>query len=335
MKVLVTGGTGFVGRHLVRKLVERGEEVRCLVRRGSAGSAVERMGAEVATGDITHYESVLDAARGIDVVYHCAAKVGVGGVRSEFYLVNVEGTNYVLKACEHAGVGRLVHVSTQSVTFDHTSKHHADESTPYPSRFRDLYSETKALGEREVLSAAKAGRVRAVAIRPTWVWGPGDTTILPSIAKAARLRMLMLLDGGRAKVSTSYVENVCDCLILGAMSEVSGEAFFVTDDEDIATREFLEKMAGAVGFPPPRMSAPYGLVYALAGVAERIQALLSPNNEPLMSRYGIALLGRNLTFSCEKAKRMLGYRAGVSIDEGMQRLKKWVEELGGVAKLIA
>jgi nucleoside-diphosphate-sugar epimerase len=293
------------------------------------------MGAELATGDITHYESLLDAARGMDVVYHCAAKVGVGGSRSEFHLVNVEGTSYVLKACEHTGVGRLAYVSTQSVTFDHTSKHNADESTPYPSRYRDYYSETKALAEREVLAAAKAGRVRAVAVRPTWVWGPGDTTILPSIAKAARLRMLALLNGGRARVSTSYVENVCDCLILGATSDLSAEAFFVTDDEDIATREFLEKMAGAVGFPPPRVSAPYGLVYAVAGVAEKVQAFLSPNSEPLMSRYGIALLGRNLTFSCEKAKRMLGYKAGVSIDEGMRRLKKWIEEIGGVGRLIA
>ncbi|RJP22381.1 MAG: NAD-dependent epimerase/dehydratase family protein [Candidatus Abyssobacteria bacterium SURF_5] len=330
MKALVTGGAGFMGKHLVRKLIEQGDSVRCLVRRTSRKAPLAEMGAALADGDITHYESVLEAAKGIDIVYHAAALVGMGRSRTEFYLANVEGTRNVLKACETAGIGRLVYVSTQSVTFDFTDKYNADETTPYPPRYKDHYSETKALAEREVLEAAKSGRVSAVAVRPTWVWGPGDTTIMPIMAKLAHRRQLFLIGGGRAETSTSYVENVCDCLILaGRNMKISGEAFFVTDDERITAREFITKMADAAGFPHPKISIPYSVAYASAAVAEKLHSLTSSKSEPLMTRYGIALTGRNLTFSCEKAKSMLGYRPAVTIDEGMRRLSNWVHLSGG------
>ena len=336
MKALVTGGTGFVGTHLVRKLKARGDTVRCLVRKTSNVAPLERIGVELAEGDITMCASLADAVRGVDVVYHCAAKVGAAGIRSEFYLANVEGTRNVIKACEAASVARLVYVSTQSVTFDFTDKFNADESTPLPARYRDPYSETKALAEKEVLDAAKKGRVSANAVRPTLVWGPGDLTILPVMAKLASRGMLVLVNGGRAETSTSYVENVCDCLVLAAdREEVSGEAFFVTDDERITSREFIEKMADAAGFKRPKMSLPYGLAYASAAVAERLHALSGSKKEPLMTRYAIALTGRNLTFSCEKARRTLGYKPVVNINDGMRRLAAWVKEIGGLAKLIA
>ena len=332
----MTGGTGFVGMHLVRKLKARGDTVRCLVLKDDNVATLEKIGVELAEGDITIYESLADAARGVDVVYHCAAKVGAAGIRSEFYLANVEGTRNVIKACEAAGVARLAHVSTQSVTFDFTEKFNADESTPFPTRYLDPYSETKALAEMEVLDAARKGRVSAIAVRPTLVWGPGDLRILPTIAKLASRGMLVLVNGGRVETATSYVENVCDCLILAADHKgISGQAFFVTDDERVTAREFVEKMADAVGFKKPKMSLPYGLAYASAAVAEKLHALSGSRKELLMTRYAIALTGLNLTFSCQKARRMLGYKPMVNINDGMRRLAAWVKEIGGLAKLIA
>lgn len=330
MKVLVTGGTGFIGTNLVKKLVKQGDEVRCLVRRSSDTAALEDMGVELAEGDITHYESLVDAAGGIDLVYHAAALVEIGNAPlSEYYLLNVEGTRNMLKACETAGVNRIVYVSTQSVAFDFTDKYDADENESFPPRYKDFYSETKALAEREVTAAAKQGRVNACAVRPTWVWGAGDTTILPIMAKLARRGMLFLIDGGRAEISTSYVENVCDCLILAARhEEISGEAFLVTDDERITAREFLTKLADAAGFPKPKISVPYGIAYASAAVAEKLHKLSGSKKPPLMTRYAIALSGRNVTYTCGKAKRMLGYRPAVSIDEGMRRLSDWVSAMG-------
>jgi nucleoside-diphosphate-sugar epimerase len=336
MKALVTGGSGFVGKHLVQKLKEQGDSVRCLVRKESNKAPLEKMGAELAEGDITFYESVLEAAKGMDIIYHCAALVGMGPSRTEFYLINVEGTRNVLKACDVAKITRLVYTSTQSVTFDFTDKFNADENTPYPPRYKDFYSETKALAEREVLEAAKKGKVAAVAVRPTWVWGPGDTTIMPIMAKLARRRQLFLIGGGKAEASTSYVENVCDCLILaGRPNDISGETFFVTDDEKVTARAFITKMADAAGFPRPKISIPYSVAYASAAVAEKLHSLSGSKKDPLMTRYGIALTGRNLTFSCEKAKRLLGYNPKVNIDEGMRRLAEWVHQIGGIDRLLA
>lgn len=337
MKVLVTGATGFIGKHLVRKLTGQGDNVRCLVRATSNIAPLQKMGVEFATGDITHYESVLDAAQGVDLIYHGAALVEVGAAgRSEYYLLNVEGVRNILKACEAAGVKRLIHISTQSVAFDFSPKHNAGETEPFPRKYRDFYSETKALGETEVLNAAKEGRVSAVAIRPTWVWGPGDTTILPIMAKMARRKQLVLVGGGRAEASTSYVENVCDSLILAAKhEEISGEVFLVTDDERITAREFICGMADAAGFARPRLSVPYGVAYVSAAVFEKLHALSGSKKPPLMTRYAIALTGRNLTYSCEKAKRMLGYEPAVNVQEGMRRLAAWVEDIGGLKALTA
>ena len=160
-------------------------------------------------------------------------------------------------------------------------------------------------------------------------------TILPIMAKLARRKQLFLVGGGRAETSTSYVENVCECLMLAARhEELSGEVFLVTDDERITAGEFITKMAGAAGFARPRLSIPYGLAYASAAIAEKIHSLSGSKKPPLMTRYAIALSGRNVTYTCEKAKRMLGYRPVVSIDAGMQTLSAWVKEIGGLEALM-
>jgi nucleoside-diphosphate-sugar epimerase len=337
VKVLVTGATGFIGKHLVRKLTAQGDEVRCLVRKTSNTVALEELGVELAAGDIALYETVLDAAQGVDIVYHGAALVEVGTApRTQYYLLNVEGVRNMLKACETAGVKRLVHISTQSVAFDFSNKYNADETERFPAKYKDFYSETKALGETEVLRAAREGRVSAVAIRPTWVWGPGDTTILPIMAKMGTRKQLVLVGGGRTEISTSYVENVCDSLLLAAQhEEISGEAFLVTDDERITAREFIHGLADAAGFARPKLSVPYGVAYASAAVFEKLHALSGSKNPPLMTRYAIALTGRNLTYTCEKAKRMLGYAPAVNVEDGMRRLAAWVEEIGGLEALTA
>jgi len=294
------------------------------------------MGVELAEGNVKNYESVLEAVRGMDHVYHCAAVVGMGiAPRSEYYAVNAEGTKNVVRACEAAGVKRLVHISTQSVTFDFTEKRNADENEPFPLRYKDPYSESKAWGEKAVTEAGKTGNLQTVAIRPTLVWGPGDKLVLPVMAKLASRNQLFLINKGQVEMSTSHVENVCECMLLAAQREnVSGEAFLVTDDERITAREFAEKMADAAGFEKPKKSIPYGLAFAYGTLVEKFHALPWVNTPPVMSRYAVALSGLDLSFNCEKARRMLGYRPVVSISEGMRRLAHWLEEIGGIESLL-
>jgi nucleoside-diphosphate-sugar epimerase len=338
MDSLVTGATGFLGGALVQRLLGRGETVRCLVRSGSDRSPLNGTNAELVEGDVRDYQSTLAAFRGVDRVYHCAAAVGVGAVpRSEYYAVNRDGTRNVVRACREAGVEVLVHASTQSVTFDFKERIRAAEDSPsYPPRYKDPYSESKAMGEREVLEAGREGRVRAVAIRPTFIWGRGDTLMLPTLAGMAQRNQLFLIGGGRSRISPSHVDNVCDGMILAAgRDDVSGQAFLVTDDEDVAVGEFTGRMIEAIGLPKPTRSIPYRAAFAAAAVVEKLHELPWIERPPSMSRYGVAIMGLNLTFSCEKAKRMLGYRARVTVEEGMRGLADWVEESGGVERLLA
>lgn len=337
MNSLVTGATGFVGATLVKKLVDRGDNVRCLVRKSSNVAPLKPLGIDLAEGDVKGFESVLKAALGMDCVYHCAAVVGMGTApRSEYYNVNADGTGNVVKACERAGVQTLVYVSTQSVTFDFRDRVNATEDNPsYPRRYKDPYSESKAWGEKMVLEAGRHGRLRACAIRPTFVWGPGDRLMLPAIAKMAMRNQLFLISGGHSVISPSHVENVCDSIMLAATKEeASGEAFLVTDDENVTIGEFTSKMVEAAGLPKPTKSIPYGLAFALAAVVEKFHELPFIRKPPSMSRYGVAIMGLNLTFNCEKAKRVLGYRPAVSLDEGMRRLSDWLKAVGGIEKLL-
>jgi len=336
VKALVTGATGFVGGTLLKKLTARGDKVRGLVRKTSRVASLKEMGVELAEGDITNYDSVLEAARGMDHVFHCAAQMGIGTApRSRYYAVNAGGAKNVVRACEQAGVGTLVYTSTQAVTFNFTAKHNADEEEPLPSRYKDIYSESKALGEREVLEAGRDGRLRACAIRPTFIWGPGDRLMLPAIAKMARQNQLFLIGGGRSEISPSHIENVCDAIMLAAEKEnVSGEAFLVADDRNITIGEFIKRMVEAAGLPAPTKSIPYPLAFALAAIVEKVHELPFIKTPPSMSRHGVAIMGLDLTFSCEKAKRMLGYQPMVSIDEGMRGLSEWISEIGGIDNLV-
>lgn len=337
MNSLVTGATGLVGDNLVKKLVARGDTVRCLVRKSSNIAGLKRMGVELVEGDVRDSDSVTKAVCDMDHVYHSGAAVGIGTyTRSEYYAINADGTRNVVKACKQSGVEALVYVSTQSVTFDFTERVNASENNPsYPSKYKDPYSESKALGEKEVIEAGHSGRLRTSAIRPTFIWGPGDRLMLPTIAKMAKQNQLFLINKGRSEISPSHVDNVCDALMLAGLKEdISGEAFLITDDENTTVGEFTRRMVEAAGLPAPTKSIPYGLAFSLAAVVEKLHDLPFIKSPPSMSRYGVAIMGLNFTFNCEKAKQMLGYRPAVSIDEGMRGLSDWIKEIGGVDKLI-
>ena len=331
MQVLVTGGTGFLGGHLVERLVRRGDKVRVLVRSTSDLTLLRALGVELATGDITDAASVKIAASGVDAVFHSAALASDYGPAGKFRRMNVEGTQNVIDACRDERVPRLIHVSTQSVVFAFDDHLGTDESHPIPARHRDPYSATKAEAERRVL-AAHQGALFTTAIRPHIIWGPRDTTFLPRIEALARRNQLILVDDGRQQVSLSYVDNVVDALLLGAERDgAGGEAFFVVDREPVGMRRFITSLCEATGVPGLKGSVPYGVAFAAGTMIEGIWKLLGKETPPPISRYGVAVIGRNMVFKWEKAHRLLGYSPAVDFEEGMRRIAAWRAETAGRA----
>ena len=334
---MLTGGTGFVGGNLASKLVARGNYVKCLVRKTSNVERLKSLGVELHYGDLSDFNSLLEATRKVDIVYHCAALVTDWGIRKEFYRVNVEGTRNVLKACEENGVQRVIYVSSNDVIWRFDNHIEIDESYPYPKKYKHPYSETKAESEKLALKYNYEGRVETVIIRPCCiVWGPGDKVILPRIVQLAINGNLVLIGDGNNLISLSYIENLTDAMILASeKKETRGKVYFINDDIKITFADYISRLLTSLGIEwSPVRSIPYFLAYGLASVMEVWAKLLKSRTPPVLTRYAVALMSRNLNYSIEKAKKELNYQPRINLDEGLTQLKHWVDSIGGISALM-
>jgi sterol-4alpha-carboxylate 3-dehydrogenase (decarboxylating) len=323
---VVTGSSGFVGAHLTRALVARGDGVVAF----DVAAPKQPLGAEgveQVVGDLRDPAAVRDALRGADVVFHVASRVQTRGHGAgEVFAINVEGTRNILGACRDEGVGRLVYVSSASVVYDGRDIEHGDESLPYPSSFHAPYAETKAIAEREVLAASGDGGVYTCAIRPHVVFGPGDTRFFPAVLSRARAGKLKAYVGRADKLSDfTYVDNLVDALLragdrLGPGSAVSGQAYFVTNGEPMAFWEFVGRILDGLGYPRPKYNVPFSIAYGAAAVRETLDAWRGiPTSEESLTRFAIRYLTTHHYFDHRKATRDLGYAATIDLAEGMRR----------------
>jgi nucleoside-diphosphate-sugar epimerase len=321
VKVLVTGGTGFLGRALVERLVERGDHVVVLAR-GQSGTDLPA-GAELCRGDVADMSSVGNAARGAEIVFHVAAKAGVSGPYEEYRLANVEGTRNVLEACRRHGIPRLVHTSTPSVVFDGTDMEGVDESVPYAKHPEAAYPATKAEAERMVL-AAHGPALGVTALRPHLVWGPGDRHLVPRILARAREGKLALVGDGANRVDATYIDNAVDAHLAAAAAPAAGKAYFVANGEPVAMRDLLNRILAAAALPPvARVVSPRKAL--LAGtLLEKAHAWLRLRGDPPMTRFVAREMSTAHWFDLSAAKRDLGWTPRVTMDEGMKRLEAWI-----------
>jgi nucleoside-diphosphate-sugar epimerase len=336
MKVMLTGGTGFVGENLAGKLAARGDYVKCLVRKTSDIERLESLGVGLHYGDLLDFDSLLEISSGADLAFHCAALVRDWGSKEEFYRVNVEGTRNVLNACEQSGVRRVVFISSNDVVWKFDNHIEIDERYPYPRKYKHPYCETKAISEKLALKYDHEGRLETVIIRPSIVWGPRDKVILPRILRLAISEELYLIGDGNNLISLCYIENLTDAIILASETkDARGEIYFINDDIKITFSEFISRLLSCLGIKwSPVRSLPYFFAYGIASVMEAWAMLLKSRNPPALTRYAVALMGRSLNYSVEKAIRELGYRPRVSIDDGLRELKLWVDDIGGINALI-
>jgi len=327
--MLVTGGGGFVGRHLVTALLERGDAVRVFGR--SEYPELAAAGAETVQGDITDAEAVRRACEGVEAVFHVAAKVGAAGAYESFHRTNVAGTRHVLDACQDAGVGRMVYTSSPSVVFGHGDLEGVDESTPYPQEYEAFYPQTKAEAERAVLQAA-TDTLRTVSLRPHIVWGPGDTSLLPRLLeRAPRLRRLR---GPAKKMDVTFIDDVVQAHLLAeqALRErpeaASGNAYFISSGEPVEIWTFVDAVLGAAGRPPVTKSAPVGAAMFAGWLLETVHRLRGAEGEPRLSRWIVRELSTSHWFDIGAARRDLGYAPRVGLQAGLERLSAWVAQGG-------
>lgn len=319
MRALVTGGNGFLGRALVGRLLREKASVRVLAR-----SDYARDGVECLRGDVSDREAVRRAVEGVDVIFHVAAKTGVGGRFEDYVKTNLTGTEVLLDEARRAKVARLVHTSTPSVVFDRRGHEGADESTPLVTNKLSAYAWTKARAEEKVLAAHGDG-ISTCALRPHLVWGPDDTQLVARILERAKKGRLRLISGGHSKVDAVYVDNAIDAHLLAAEAvtgKAGGRAYFIGNADPRPIKDILGAILRAGGLPDRLRSVPLPLAYALGFVLEQVYA--GRDEEPMMTRFLALQLGTPHHFDGTRARDELGYAPRVGMDEGMERLAAWL-----------
>ncbi|MEF3303230.1 NAD-dependent epimerase/dehydratase family protein [Paenibacillus sp. GYB003] len=330
MKALVTGGTGFLGKRLALALRDKGWDVSALGRQADKGAELQRLGVRFVPADLRDREAVEAACAGQDAVFHCGALSASWGAYSAFYESNVKGTEHVVAGCRRHGVARLVHVSTPSVYFGSSHRLNVRETDPLPKRQASHYAETKRLAELAVLNGCAQG-LSAVIVRPRALFGPEDGSILPRLIEANRTRGIPLIDGGRALVDLTYVDNAVQALLLcqAAPETSSGRAYNISNGEPLPFAEAVGKLFGLLGLRPRYKPLPFAAAYAAAGLMELSARLLPGGREPLLTRAMSGMLGRSQTLDIGAARRDLGYSPGVSVEDGMRAYAEWLNSRGG------
>ncbi len=324
MKILVTGGGGFLGQALCRGLVERGHEVLSFNR--GYYPALAALGVGQIRGDLADANAVRHAAAGVDAVFHNAAKAGAWGSYDSYFQANVVGTRNVLDACRAHGIGRLVYTSTPSVT--HRATHPVEglgaDEVPYGEDFQAPYAATKAIAEQEVL-AANGPELATVALRPRLIWGPGDNQLLPRIVERAKAGRLALVGDGRNLVDSTYIDNAAQAHFdafehLAIGSACAGRAYFISNGEPWPMEDLVNALLRAAGAPEVHRHIPLRVAYAAGAAAEKLWPLLKRKGEPPMTRFLAEQLATTHWYSMAPAQRDFGYVPRVSMDDGLRRV---------------
>lgn len=326
LRALVTGGTGFIGRAIVRRLLEHSAEVRVITR--SAARAHRQFGDSVVPieHDLRRGPVPATAVAGCNVVVSCAGIPRPATVRT-LEALHITGVRELLKAASLAGVERFVHISSDAVVFDGSSLIDIDESHPYPTRYLDAYSRTKAGGEREVLDWARRGEIAAVALRPSLVWGPDDTTFLPILRTLARSPVGMPVAGrGGLPEESTYIDHLVDATMAAISASATGTAYFVTDSYGLRWMDFYSGLIEAISVRPRFLHVPARVATSGAWLIDSVPTAIGLPTP--LARFGAhrTLVGRR--YRIDAAARDLNWKPSVDFNSGLERLRQWSQSNG-------
>ncbi|HDS08141.1 MAG TPA: NAD-dependent epimerase/dehydratase family protein [Bacteroides sp.] len=328
MNVLVTGGGGFMGMALIKRLIAEGHRVTSLSRREYPLHWA--LGISSIQADIRDADALENACRDKDLVYHLAAKIGNWGNYKDFYSVNVTGTGNVISGCRNQGVPGIIYTSCSSVVFDGNDLEGIDESYPYPEKQLSLYADTKAVAERLILEA-NSETLKTISLRPHLVWGPYDTHLIPWILKNAASGKLRRIGDKEYFKDTTYIDNMTDALVLAAKALESnpracGRALFITNGEPARVWDYFNSILQVAGYEPVKKKIPERLILTAAGLSEWFHRVFRLESEPFMTRHTIKELCSNHWFDISAARELIGYTPRVSNSEGFRQLKSYLRK---------
>jgi nucleoside-diphosphate-sugar epimerase len=316
VRIFVTGASGFIGGAIARELA-RDHTVLAMSRSAASDALIEALSAEPVRCDLATLEP--GAWPDCDAVVHCAAYVEPWGQREDYWRANVLGTDRVLAAAREAGARRFLHLSTEAVLWRGQHLRDVDETHPYPESTPYLYAETKAEAERRVI-AASGPDFETIVLRPRFVWGPGDRTLVPEVEKMVGQGAFVWLDGGRARTSTTHVANLVHAAKLALERGRGGEIYFVTDGCVNDFKSFLTRLLAAHGVVLPDRSLPSFLARPAAAAVEGLWRTLRLRGQPPLVRHAVDLLCCDCTLRDDKARKELGYAPVMSVARGLEEL---------------
>jgi nucleoside-diphosphate-sugar epimerase len=328
MKILVTGGGGFLGKAIVKLLLEQGADVRSFSRQ--LYPQLAELGVAQITGNLTDLSAVTKAVEGCSLVYHVAAKAGVWGSFDEYYQPNVVGTKNIIQACRNCNIKRLVYTSSPSVVFDGTDMEGADESAPYPDHYHSYYSQTKAEAEQLVLAANDAV-LATVALRPHLIWGPEDNHLVPRILRRGRQGALRKIGSRPCLVDTVYIDNAAKAHVqaaekLAVGSEVAGKVYFISNAEPLPLWDIVNRILAAGGVSPVTKTISPAVAAGAGWILETFYRMFKLSGEPRITRFVAKELSTAHWFDLTAAKRDFDYYPEISIEEGLKHLQLWLRE---------
>jgi nucleoside-diphosphate-sugar epimerase len=320
MKIFLTGATGFVGSHFLKRLLSDGHEVICHIRSFSGIKTIEARGGSYWLGSLDDIEGLQTPLHDCDAVIHCAAYLKFWGPEKEFEEANIGITKNLLEAAKIARAKRFIFISAASVAMnERKALIDIDESQPYCSSPEFPYSRTKAIAEQLVLSA-HGSQLKTIALRPPFIWGAGDA-VDKQIGKAANQGQFAWFDGGQYTYAICHVDNLSHAVSLALNAELNGSACFVNDQSDLTFREFMTQRLRTSGYKVPNLSIPTSVAYKIAGLIEAIWKPLNLKSDPPLVREMVRLMGYGFSISTSNAQKVLGYEPATSIKEGLNKLR--------------
>jgi nucleoside-diphosphate-sugar epimerase len=317
--IFITGATGLVGSHATEEALKRGHRVRALVRPSSDIGLLEEWGVQTLVGDLEDSNALQAGASGADWVFNCAAKVGDWGTLEEFRRLNVEALRLLLEAAVRARVERFVHVSSLGV-YEGRDHFGTDETVPPAANSLDAYTRSKTEAEALVLQFEREGGLPAAVVRPGFIYGERDRTVLPKLLNSLKRGLFTYFGSGQQALNCIYVKNLVEGIFLAAESPAAvAEVFNLTDGRLVTKTQFVSRVAELAGLKPPTRRIPLPLARILANTVEGIAKFRGAKNPPFINKARFKFVGLHLDYSIEKARRVLGYQPPFTFEEAIER----------------